>query len=237
MDLINFLTPKNVNLQKKRIGPKKDGGYVIPELVLEKCSALFNYGVENEMNYEIEFAETYNKPVFMFDHTITPINPSLINYNLNYKHEGLGFTDNCSDFIQHSNEYGIKENILLKIDIESNEYGYFENVNIDEIANRCIGIIIECHYLSDIQWRNRFFNIIDKINKHFILCHVHGNNFGSTFNYNGNIIMDVVELSFIRKDLVIEIIDDTEKYPIIGIDYPNNPLKDEISLDFISKKN
>lgn len=234
MNLIDYLKPKNVNLSKKRLGPKKDGGYVIPELVLEKCSSLFNYGVENEMNYEIEFAETYNKPVFMFDHTITPINPTTINQNLNYKHEGLGFTENCSDFINHSDEYGFKENVLLKIDIESNEYSYFENVNMDEIAKRCIGIIIEAHYISDIRWRERFFKMMDKINEHFILCHTHGNNFGSTFNYDGIYVMDVVELSFIRKDLVEQIINDTEKYPINNLDYPNNPSRHEINLDFLS---
>lgn len=233
MDLLDYIKPKNVNLPKKRLGPKKDGGYVIPEVILEKCSSLFNYGVENEMNYEVEFAQTYNKPVFMFDHTINPFDASAVNKNLTYKHEGLGFTDNCNDFIKHSDEFGYYENILLKIDIESNEYSYFENADIDEISKRCIGIILEAHYLSDPKWRNRFFHIMDKINKHFVLCHTHGNNYGSTFNYNGKQIMDVIELSFVRKDLITEIIDKIEDYPIKDMDYPNCPTKPEINLDFL----
>jgi hypothetical protein len=233
MKLINYLKPKNVNLTKKRLGPHRDGGYVIPEIILEKCSSLFNYGVENEMGYEVEFAETYNKPVFMFDHTINPIDASKINKNLHFKHEGLGFTERCSDFINHSNEFNFLENVLLKIDIESNEYSYFETVDIDEISKRCIGIILEAHYLSDIRWRERFFNIMDKINKHYILCHVHGNNYGSVFNYEGKSVMDVVELSFIRKDMVKYSDDIVGDYPITNLDYPNNPSKPDISLDFL----
>ena len=42
----------------------------MPNFVFENCSALFTYGVGNDDRFEIEFAKIYQKPVYLFDHTI-----------------------------------------------------------------------------------------------------------------------------------------------------------------------
>ena len=43
--MLDLLTPKYVGHEKLRLGPKEDGGYVVPEVVLEKSCALFSYGI------------------------------------------------------------------------------------------------------------------------------------------------------------------------------------------------
>ena len=42
----------------------------MPNFVFENYSALFTYGVGNDDRFEIEFAKIYQKPVYLFNHTI-----------------------------------------------------------------------------------------------------------------------------------------------------------------------
>ena len=227
--MLDLLKPKNVHHVKTRLGPKEDGGYVMPEIVLEKCSTLFNYGVGYNYSYEEEFALKYKKPVHMFDHTVNHVFKS----PLHFYNEGLGFGENCGDVIEHYNRLGIQGNIFLKIDVEGAEYDYFEKVDMDKLASITNGIILETHWTTNDTIRERCFNIIQKINKYFILCHTHGNNMGGTYIFEGYNIPDIFELSFINKNLVHVEEEDKQFYPIDGLDYPNNPSFPDYPLTFI----
>jgi hypothetical protein len=233
MTLINCITPKNTLQKKIRLGPKGDGGYVVTEKMLSECSCLFNYGVGNEIGFEKDFVEKYEKLVYMFDHTIPDFDFSKINNKLNFLREGLGFEENCKDFLLHSDDLGIKEKIILKIDIEGKEFDYFENTNIDELSNRCVGILLEVHQLSNPNLKERFINFSKKILEKFYICHVHGNNWGGTFVEDGEEIPNVIELTYIHKSLVNELSDEKEKYPIDGLDFKNSHYYSEIELKYI----
>jgi|21_taG_2_1085346.scaffolds.fasta_scaffold09387_5 hypothetical protein len=232
LNIIELLKPYDVNSPKKRLGPNCDGGYVISELALNKCTNLFTYGVDDDIKYEEDFAVTYGKPCFLFDHTI--------NQNkwekglLTYIPEGLGYEHSCKDFLQHYDECGVSGDVLLKIDIEGNEYDYFDRTNILKISEVTTGIIIEVHYMDNPIILGRFIKLMNELNEFFLLNHVHDNNIGSTFNYHGFNIPNVMELSFINKKLVGDYTLDTRKYPISGVDYPNDPLRSELQLSFIN---
>jgi hypothetical protein len=132
--MLDLLKPKNVHHKKIRLGPLEDGGYVMPEIILNQCSALFTYGVGFNWGYESEFAAKYNnKPVYMFDHTIGQEKWS--KDNIHFYNEGLGFGEKCRDVIEHYNELNIEGDIFLKIDIEGAEYDYFLETDIEKIAS------------------------------------------------------------------------------------------------------
>ena len=44
----------------KRIGRDFDGGYVIPEIALQKCSAVLGYGVGGDLSFEEDAAQHFH---------------------------------------------------------------------------------------------------------------------------------------------------------------------------------
>jgi len=227
--MLKYLKPVDANLKMKRLGPDEDGGYVMPEKVLDECVALFTYGVGNEIRYELDFHNQYNKPTYVFDHTI--------NYNppqfLNHTRQGLGFDENMDCFINHYFQRKIEGPVYLKVDIEGGEYPYFLNADIDAIANLTIGLSIEVHWLEREKDRSDFIQMMEKLSKRFTLIHTHGNTWGDIFNYEGYDILNVYELSFINTEYITnEIKPISIEYPIIDLDYSNNRHKEDFKFDF-----
>lgn len=227
--MLQRLKPIGTNFKMKRLGPNEDGGYVMPEIVLDKCVALFTYGVGNEVRYEIDFYNQYRKPIFTFDHTV--------NYNfsefINHTREGLGFGENMGCFINHYFQRKIDGPVYLKVDIEGGEYPYFLTSDIDAIADLTIGLSIEVHWLDNVKCRVDFIKMMERLNKRFTLVHTHGNNYGSIFNYQGNDILNVYELSFINTDYITdEIKPISVEYPIEGLDYSNNKNEEDFKFNF-----
>jgi hypothetical protein len=66
----------------------------------------------------------------------------------------------------------------------------------------------------------------------FYLCHLHGNNYAPTFNYEGHDLPIVLELTFVPKALVPEATISVETFPT-ALDTPNNSNNPDINLDFI----
>jgi len=229
-DILPLLKPKKINSNKIHLGPCSDGGYVINEIVLEHCSALFTYGVAQDYRYELDFNEKYKKPVYMFDHTVDHD----LNGPLFFFKEGLGFTENCKDVIEHYNKNNIPGNIYLKIDTEGAEYDYFSKVDIDRLASFTDGICLEVHSLGNENCRNKCFEILTIINKHFTMTHIHGNNIGTLFELQGYKVPITLELSFVNKRLISHEEIDTAKYPIKDLDCSNNRNAVDYDLDFIN---
>lgn len=230
-DIIEVLKPQNVFKTKKRIGPPEDGGYVMIEEVFQNCSALFTYGVGNDIRFEEEFRKLYGKPAYLFDHTIG--RESWSNNGLTFKPEGLGFSDKCKDVSDHYTELNMNGDILLKIDIEGYEFDYFSRTDISKIASITMGMILEVHWIDDINNRNSLINMFNKFEDYFVLCHVHGNNWGDLWVYNGNKIPKVLELSFINRRFVDIFEVDNQSYPIKGLDISNKPNAEDYDLSFL----
>ena len=183
--MIEFLKPQIIFIQdengvkttspKVRLGNNFDGGYIIPEIAINKSVALFTYGVADDFSYETDYNNKYKKPVYMFDHTIKQ--DSWIKGDIHFFNEGLGFSSNCNDFIEHYKQFDIKGEVLLKIDVEAAEFPYFDKVDIDKLSSLVTGLIMEIHFIHE-PYRIRYAQtILEKINKHFILTHIHGNNY------------------------------------------------------------
>lgn len=233
MSFLAKLQPYDVHSKKIRIGPPVDGGYVLPEIVLDQCSALFTYGVGGDTRFEEEFSKIYNKPAYLFDHTVGTPHLATIDSNITFKPEGLGFGEKCKDFLEHYNEFNIQQDVFLKIDIEGGEFDYFLNCDIAGIASKTTGLNIEFHWIDNLELRNKFEQILDKLNEHFVLSHLHGNNWAERFPLDGHMVPIVMELTFVNRKYVQQAEPDCQKYPIEGLDYPNRHNAKDYDLTFL----
>lgn len=230
--MINQLKVYNVG-EKIRVGAINDGGYVLPKQALEQSECLFSYGINDDITFDEHYIQLTNKKVYAYDHTIEGIDtqyPELFTW---YKKGLSGTTQEETDnFLNHYKELSISGRVLLKVDVEVCEYEWLEHTDVQELANITTGIVLEVHWIHDEYVREKFISCIEELNKYFYLCHIHGNNYASTFNYEGSEIPIVLELTFVPKSLVPEAIVTTETFPT-DLDSPNNLNNPDIILNFI----
>ena len=237
-ELFTLIQPQNIHQEKKRLGPKQDGGYVMPVSVLEKCDALFTYGVGGETGYEAEFSRDYKKPVYMFDHTLpeAPYQPHICysDENIKFFREGLGAEPNCRDFLEHYAEIQKTGEVFLKIDIEGGEYDYLLDVDMEALAKVVTGINLEFHWLHEEPRQEKMIKVMKRLNEYFVMNHIHANNWVTMFPIEGRMIPIVLEMSFINKRHVESFEPDLQQFPVAGLDWPNKPDAPDHKLDFLN---
>jgi hypothetical protein len=221
---INILKPYVSIYSKYRCGPKEDGGYVIADL--DSYDALFTCGISNDIRFEIEFLKKYPIPCYAYDGTIEELpdlSQPLIKFNkLNIDANTTNKTTNLSREINEFN------NIFLKMDIETFEFRWFRSLTINQLK-KFKQIVVEIHYpftLYPFNHLDKQLSVHDKLiplktllNTH-TLIHLHGNNCcGFTF-FQGKNLPNVLECTFVRKD--IQDGGDLNKSSIPSdLDYPN----------------
>ena len=248
-------------LQKVRLGNPCDGGYVVALQAICKSEALFSYGVGTDISMELDYTEATNKKVFLFDHTINPIQiPDHAKDKMEFFQEGLSSskqekTDNFfSHYFKHfecswnSITESFSDKVLFKCDIEGAEYDFLLNTDLKKMSEITTGLLFEFHNLRDTITRDKFFKCLHEINKYFYLCHVHGNNYGCNFDYfeerycsqlNKNYIEKFslpsdIELSFVNKSIVKGALKDYKKYPCEFLDKQNNIWNLDSDLTFLN---
>ena len=115
--------------------------------------------------------------------------------------------------------------VLLKIDIEGDEYKILSDININ--SNKIICLIIEFHNIDNN------FKLIEnfiKNNKLLKLIHIHGNNFAGL---NKKDDPNVLELIFLNAEKISLNLNKTMKtYPIEDLDFSNYPRKKDLIIKF-----
>lgn len=230
--MINQLKIYNVG-EKIRVGNIYDGGYVLPKQMLEDSECLFSYGINNDITFDEHYIQLTNKKVYGYDHTIENIYSKYPDLFTWYK-KGLSGTnkERTDNFLNHYKELGISGRVLLKVDVEGCEHDWLQNTDIQELAKLTTCIVLEVHMLEYDSVRKKFIGWIEELNKHFYICHIHGNNYAPTFNYEGYDVPMVLELTFVPKELVTEATLSNETFPT-NLDTPNDPSVSDINLNFI----
>lgn len=236
--MINLLKVYDVG-EKIRLGHEHDGGYIVPKVAIEKSCSLFSYGISNEISFDETYIELTNNMVYAYDHTIDFVDNKFKENFILHK-EGLSSskTDCTNNFIEHFNSKNIKGKCLLKIDVEHSEYEYFNKTNLLDLKDKVTCIVIEFHSLFNLQYRNSFFEIIKNLNEHFYVCHVHGNNHDSIFQYVEDgiryFLPNCIEITFVSKSIVENVTIDKNIYPC-DLDRPNNMNKEDYDLSFLRR--
>lgn len=222
--------------ERIRSGNKHDGGYVYLDIFKDnKIDALYGYGVGNNINFEIDFLNRHNPAAmcYIYDHTVDlkGLPPTI-----KFFKEGLSWVqqNNLNTLENHirNNNHLQNRNLVLKMDVEGHEFQSIITTP-DSVLQNFTQIILEVHWLSSDKVATLYQKIefFKKMNKLFYLVHVHANNCAPVVIAPDDIkLPDVLELAYVRKDLVEPYLSLT-RFPT-KIDSPNEWRSPEIVFDF-----
>lgn len=229
MTLLDLLTPVSCDVPKRRFGPARDGGYVIPARSFGEV-AVFGYGVGHDASFEDEVAEFLGCKAFVFDHTLGDNIPD-IGPNTTFVPEGITAPPETIDlrtFSSHLEKFvGPVGDVFLKIDVEGAEWDVLDFESLDRVTQ----LVIELHEI-DVEVERKTL-ILEKIREKFDLVHVHGVNFynQTVFMFNRATRMPrLLECVFVRKGLV-ETRPCDETYPT-PLDAQGHPGKEDVCQDY-----
>lgn len=204
-DTLALLTPWDINLPKRRIGRPGDGGYIVAD-TLRPDQNILSYGIGNEVSFDLELAEDGFR-VWQFDHTIEAA--PVTHPNITFTKEGVAGQDQPDESLytidSHAKRLSINlDHAILKMDVEGAEWNVLSQMPEDTLT-RFDQIFLELHGLARIVRPNfapRFRAVMEKLNAHFTLFHVHANNARPLVPIDGFVTPGLLEVSFIRTDLV-----------------------------------
>lgn len=194
-----------VSVELVRIGGDGDGGYLLPN-VFDTVTHCFSPGVSDTANFEGEISKKYGVKSFMIDASVT--SAPFEDENFVFAKKFLG-NRSYGDFITLSDwmEDSVgKENceLVLQMDIEGAEYDVLAFESADTLKRFSV-LVIEFHGLQNIFHRHFLSwisGIFEKIYSNFSICHVHPNNCCGVVEVNGIKAPRVLEITFLRNDLV-----------------------------------
>mgnify|MGYP001269475509 FL=1 len=119
-----------------------------------------------------------------------------------------------------------KKNILLKVDIEGDEYEILKDIKFYSKRINCL--IIEFHEIK--KNLKKIYNFINNI-KDLKSVHIHCNNINKLDKYG---YPYAIEITFINvKRIKYEKKSNFKNYPISGLDFPSVKRNDDIRINFI----
>lgn len=203
----------NTGLTKMRLGPPNDGGYVVFKEACEKSNSVYTYGVGDDVGFELDIIEKFPniETIILHDPTID----KLPKQHDKFKFKKLGIEDSFC--------FSKKHNPTLKIDVEYNEWEALSRFYYKEFE-KIPQIIIEFH-LVDMVARaglspyfyqlydsvskvvnnslfEHYHDVLLRLNKFFIIGHIHVNNSLPLMEINGYMIPPLIEVTFINKNIV-----------------------------------
>ena len=257
----NFLKPiKTSNLI--RLGRNHDGGYIVDYEIIKNCNTLITFGLGPDWSFELDYIKKNKEiKIYMYDHTVSSYPyikdvwkyfrrlitfrakfesvSNRIKYLYNYlkflnSQNVIFFKEKITYPIRNKKDTDVKKafsrmtnntDVTLKCDIEGSEFEI-----IDQIVNysdRIKMLIFEFHWLNYNE--EIFLDSVKKLQKHFDIIHIHGNNHASKINTGLPIAL---EITLLNKKYTPEKVEYVYKFPIKGLDYPNNPTKQDLFFSF-----
>lgn len=193
----------------QRVGKNNDGGYVICNLP-GSYDLFISGGVSDDISFEQHFLNLYPAlKCYAFDGTVNslPTNDKRIIFvKKNLGNSESSTTTNLKSYMDGFN------NIFMKIDIEGHEFRLFPE--LEEHMSKIKQLVLEVHSPGDIKLHPTYFkglgdidhpfmfNMLSMINKTHTLVHVHANNGCANHVYDGVVLPNVFECTFIRNDFV-----------------------------------
>ena len=202
--IIHRLSTISTDKELIRLGPKCDGGYLVPD-DLKGIEACFSPGVSTVSGFEKDCADLGMK-VYLADHSVEKPAKSHEQFCFSKKFIGVTTSDDfmtLDDWVEGSLSEQDSD-LLLQIDIEGYEYEVFLSAS-DALMRRFRIIIAEFHGLAQL-WNRPFFNlasrVFDKILQTHSCVHIHPNNCCGSIKKAGLEIPRVMEFTFLRSDRI-----------------------------------
>lgn len=203
-NILNLISPKKVlGFNKIRIGSDNDGGYVMLDS-FSKESECYSIGIGYNVEWDKYFANM-NKTVFQYDHTVedSPIKmPNLIFNKLGISNYIINNNFTTIEDEIKKNGHENNNNLILKMDIEGDEWNVFEDLS-EIYLKKFEQIVIEFHQmnlLEDNYFRNKCKLVFNKLIKFHTPIHIHANNYCPVNIIYGIPLPQLLEVTFIRND-------------------------------------
>ena len=241
-----------------RLGPNRDGGYIIDKRVIKNIDYIISCGLSDNWDFEKEFLKLNDKvKIIAFDHTVNSlfwkkkfisdffnffllkklsiwkINNifKFIDYLLFFKDKNAHFRLKLGKKNINNKQINIrkilnnKKNVLLKVDIEGDEYEILNHIKSNSNKINCL--IIEFH---EVKKNLRKINNFAKTLKNLKSIHIHGNNVKKIDNHG---YPYSIECTFINSKIInIRKKKNNKSYPISDLDFPSVKRNDDINIVF-----
>ncbi|MGI9307086.1 MAG: FkbM family methyltransferase [Gammaproteobacteria bacterium] len=199
-DFMRALHPRMPGMELIRMGPRGDGGYLVPD-DLGGVAACFSPGVAEESGFELDCANA-GMQVFMADASVAKPAAAHGNFHFVRKNIGAFNAEECMT-IDRWAEDSLPDSaaeLILQMDIEGGEYEVFLSMS-EPLMKRFRIIAAEFHALHCLYHRP-FFSIASrafaKILQTHECVHIHPNNV-SRKKYTTD-IPPLMEFTFLRRD-------------------------------------
>jgi hypothetical protein len=120
------------------------------------------------------------------------------------------------------------EKVILKSDIEGSEYDVIDQ--IVSYSNRIEMLIFEFHWIDKKE--DTFLESVKKLQKNFDIIHIHGNNHFEKLSTGLPVIIEMTLLN--KNNNKNSNQEHVTSFPIKGLDYSNNPFKEDLVFSFSS---
>lgn len=204
-DFFKMVSPRETNRSLIRVGPNGDGGYLIPD-DLVNISSCFSPGVDLESGFELDLANKGLK-IFLADYSVKM--PVINHRNFFFMKKYIGSygndlymtLDTWVDTVLPSDK---NSDLILQMDIEGFEYESIFSIS-DKLLKRFRIIVVEFHYMERLferNWYKKYSRIFKKLTEHHTVVHIHPNNQSKVFKYKNFEIPGLLEFTFYRNDRI-----------------------------------
>lgn len=215
---------------KIRVGRPHDGGYVMVDDI-ESNDCAISLGIDGDVSWDFAVAER-GLSIHQFDHTVD--GPPQPHPKFIFQKRRIAPDDSSNrislDTAVNERVAAGARRIILKIDIEGDEWACLETVRPSSLAH-CTQIICEFHHLNrlaDPDFANAAYRVFARLREDFFVCHVHANNCGDLCNVGNTCFPDTLEVTFASRRHY-QPVDEVEIFPT-AIDMPNQPGRADIFL-------
>ena len=218
-----------------RFGSDFDGGYYLLGNIANSDSVI-SLGIGNNVTFEKDLSNIVESQM-LYDHTIQEL-PEKIT-NATFFKIGISSTDSQGFYTlkQCIELFPPNKNLILKIDVEGDEWEVFANSSIEDLM-RFKQIAVEFHNLHNIDdsvFFDKVKSALENLRRNHVVISVHANNW-SPFEIVTKVpFPDVIEVTYLRKDLL-----NTNRFaqkdfrPFNNPNNPNNPNNFDIQLSFLN---
>jgi hypothetical protein len=220
------LTVYNPLHEKVRIGNKYDGGYVIVDKIGE-YDLFLSGGINNDISFEVDFLNRHlSLKGIAFDGTISNIPNHSLKNRLQFVKKNIGYHETTSVTNLHA-YLNSHSNIFMKMDIEGGEYPFLASVS-DEQLTHIKQLVIEFHDSTNL-------DITTRLAKTHWLVHIHANNAlrGRGTFHGKTFVPAVYECTYVRKDIYVDLRQNSDPVPNPAIDSPNIPRSPDVYLNML----
>ena len=215
-----------------RFGSDFDGGYYLLGNIANSDSVI-SLGIGNNVTFEKDLSNIVESQM-LYDHTIQEL-PEKIT-NATFFKIGISSTDSQGFYTlkQCIELFPPNKNLILKIDVEGDEWEVFANSSIEDLM-RFKQIAVEFHNLHNIDdsvFFDKVKSALENLRRNHVVISVHANNW-SPFEIVTKVpFPDVIEVTYLRKDLL-----NTNRFAqkdFRPFNNPNNPNNFDIQLSFLN---